>query len=105
MQIACIHIPSEVFGSEQDEFCDSDSCEGKPAKTTEPAGCKTFRMSDFTPDSPTIIFGEAHGRLGNQLLGYALLSHFRRHLGMEAYINAECRQYMEKVSVVYIYID
>jgi hypothetical protein len=35
--------------------------------------CKKFRLSDFSENSPSIMYGEAQGRLGNQLLGYAML--------------------------------
>lgn len=70
-----------------EDTCDSDSCQKvKP--------CREFNINEFGPDSKTIIYGVANGRLGNQLLGYALLSHFKNALGMEAYINAECRQYL-----------
>ena len=35
--------------------------------------CKQFKLSDFSDNSPSIMYGEAQGRLGNQLLGYAML--------------------------------
>ena len=35
--------------------------------------CKKFKLSDFNKNSPSIMYGEAHGRLGNQLLEYAML--------------------------------
>ena len=35
--------------------------------------CKKFRLSDFNEKSPSIMYGEAQGRFGNQLLGYAML--------------------------------
>lgn len=35
--------------------------------------CKKFKLSDFNEKSPSIMYGEASGRLGNQLLGYAIL--------------------------------
>ena len=52
---------------------------------------------EFGPDSKSIWFGEAHGRLGNQLFGYSILQHFRHRLGVDAFINEECRQYLLKV--------
>ena len=35
--------------------------------------CKKFKLADFNENSPSIMYGEANGRLGNQLLGYAML--------------------------------
>ena len=35
--------------------------------------CKKFKISDFDKNSPSIMYGESSGRLGNQLLGYAML--------------------------------
>ena len=60
--------------------------------------CKYFKQSDFGPDSKSIFFGEARGRLGNQLLGYALLQHFRNVVGVDSYVNQECKDYLSKVS-------
>ena len=31
--------------------------------------CKTFKLSDFSSTTPSIMYGESQGRLGNQLLG------------------------------------
>ena len=39
--------------------------------------CKKFRLSDFNEKSPSIMYGEADGRFGNQLLGYAMLLQLR----------------------------
>ena len=36
-------------------------------------GCRKFKLSDFNEKSPSIMYGEASGRFGNQLLGYATL--------------------------------
>ena len=35
--------------------------------------CKEFKLSDFNEHSSCIMYGEASGRMGNQLLFYALL--------------------------------
>ena len=35
--------------------------------------CKEFKLSDFNENSSSIMYGEASGRMGNQLLFYALL--------------------------------
>ena len=35
--------------------------------------CKTFKLSDFNEDSPSIMYLDASGRVGNQLLGYAMV--------------------------------
>ena len=39
--------------------------------------CKVFKLSDFGPTTPSIMYAESQGRLGNQLLGYAMLSQLR----------------------------
>ena len=39
--------------------------------------CKIFKKSDFDSSTPSIMYGESQGRLGNQLLGYAMLSQLR----------------------------
>lgn len=63
--------------------------------------CKYFKPSDFGPESKSIFFGEARGRFGNQLLGYALLQHFRNVVGVESYVNQECKDYLSKVRTNY----
>ena len=35
--------------------------------------CKKFNLSDFDKNSPSIMYMEAEGRMGNQLLAYAML--------------------------------
>ena len=35
--------------------------------------CKKFKLSDFNENSSTLMYGEASGRMGNQLLFYALM--------------------------------
>ena len=35
--------------------------------------CKKFKLSDFDENSSSIVYGEASGRLGNQLLLYAVI--------------------------------
>ena len=35
--------------------------------------CKKFKLSDFDEKSPSIMYLDASGRMGNQLLGYAML--------------------------------
>ena len=49
--------------------------ETEQAKTGQ--NCKQFRLSDFNENSPSIMYGESEGRLGNQLLGYAMLYQLR----------------------------
>ena len=67
--------------STAEEFCDKDGCEATKKEgespRTEYKNCKMFKRSDFGPESKSIFFGEARGRLGNQLLGYALMQHYR----------------------------
>ena len=38
----------------------------KPVKKPFP-GCRKFSLTDFDPDSPTIVYLESRGRLGNQV--------------------------------------
>jgi hypothetical protein len=35
--------------------------------------CKLFKLSDFSENTPSVMYGEANGRIGNQLMGYAQL--------------------------------
>ena len=35
--------------------------------------CKIFKLSNFNENTPSIMYGEANGRIGNQLMGYAEL--------------------------------
>jgi hypothetical protein len=44
--------------------CDRDVCEPKPKPK-----CRVFDPNNFGPENKTIIYGEAKGRIGNQLLG------------------------------------
>ena len=39
--------------------------------------CKIFKLSDFGENTPSIMYGEARGRVGNQLMGYAELLQLR----------------------------
>ena len=39
--------------------------------------CKIFKLSDFSENTPSIMYGEAKGRIGNQLMGYAELLQLR----------------------------
>jgi hypothetical protein len=70
------------------QYCDGDSC-NNIIQT-----CKQFDKTTFNKNSPSIIFGEAHGRFGNQFLGYIVLLQLSRQLGVDAYINKECHNYM-----------
>ncbi len=57
------------------QVCDWDICHDgldkskSRRKEDENSKCKRFDMANFGPDSKSIFYGEANGRLGNQLLG------------------------------------
>ena len=53
-----------------DSLKDNDICDGR----------------QIPPDSPTSIYSEAHGRLGNHLLTYCLLYQLKTTLRINAYI-------------------
>ncbi len=57
-------LPSSLCSvQDETETCERDSCVAKPAN------CKIFDPKNFGPKNKTIIYGEARGRIGNQLLG------------------------------------
>lgn len=79
------------------DIADNEVCDDRTGNCPEAAAaCRPFRVSDFGPESRSVVFGRAFGRLGNQLLGYALLLHFRHHVGLDAYISWECKEYLLK---------
>ena len=41
--------------------------------------------------SPSIMYGEAKGRFGNQLLGYSILHQLQVQLGVKSYITKETK--------------
>ena len=49
----------------------------KEEQTKAGKNCKTFKLSDFSSTTPSIMYGESQGRVGNQLLGYAMLKQLR----------------------------
>ena len=62
------------------EYCyiDNDMIPGlvsyfKDKQSETGKNCKTFKLSDFNEYSPSIMYLDASGRMGNQLLGYAML--------------------------------
>jgi hypothetical protein len=70
-----------------EDSCQRDVCPPKPK-------CRIFDPKHFGPKNKTIIYGEARGRLGNQLLGYALLFQLGRQLGVDSFIDASCRDHV-----------
>ena len=46
--------------------CDRDVCDSTPKPKPK---CRVFDPNGFGPENKTIIYGEAKGRIGNQLLG------------------------------------
>ena len=59
------HINNKQYSEVDEYFKNEQEKSGK--------GCKKFKLTDFNEKSPSIMYGEASGRLGNQLLGYAML--------------------------------
>lgn len=57
-------------------------------------GCVTYKPPK--PDEKSIIFSEAFGRLGNNLLLYAVMYQLQISLGVTAYVNDECLIYLRK---------
>jgi hypothetical protein len=82
-------------GEVPDGVC-RESHEGACVKQSSSA-CIKFDLADFTADSKSIFYGQAKGRLGNQLLGFALMHHFRHVVGVDAYIHGSAKEYITKV--------
>ena len=66
------------------QHCDKDVCEEKTK-------CVNFDMAQFNENSPSIIYGEARGRFGNQFLAYMVFLQLKRQLGIESYIDEVCK--------------
>jgi len=58
----CSIIKFVVSSTAEDGFCDNDSCKLQQK-------CVYFDEKTFGPENKSIVFGEARGRIGNQLLG------------------------------------
>lgn len=59
--------------------------------------CKTFDLSHFDKNSPTIVYTEAQGRLGNQLLKYALIYQLGAQLDVTTYIDYDMKEQLTQV--------
>ena len=64
------------------EYCflqgtDDVSKHFKQEQANNDQDCKKFVASNFTSDMPSLMYTEAQGRFGNQLLGYAMLIQLR----------------------------
>ena len=64
--------------------CDTESCE-------ETKKCVNFDFASFNENSPSIIYGEAKGRFGNQFLAYMVFHQLKQQLGVDSYIDSVCR--------------
>jgi hypothetical protein len=53
-------------------FCAGEACRPK---------CRIFDPRHFGPDNKTIVYGDVRGRLGNQLIIYAVMWQLGRQLG------------------------
>jgi len=72
-------------------------CHNEENCVEKTSSCINFDLNNFGPQSKSIFYGEARGRLGNQLLGFALLHHFRQIVGVDAYIHGSAKEYITKV--------
>ena len=84
-QILALLIPFCVSS----QHCDKDQCNTNEVE--QKSHCVHFNFEDFNEDSPSIIYGEARGRFGNQFLAYMVFLQLRRQLGVKTYIDEECR--------------
>ena len=65
----------------------------KEASCSEEKKCRHFDIENFNSNHPSIVYGEAAGRFGNQFLAYMVFHQLRQQLGMHTYINEECNTY------------
>lgn len=72
-----------VATSSSQQQCDTESC--------EETKCVNFDFSSFNENSPSIIYGEARGRFGNQFLAYMVFHQLKQQLGVDSYIDSVCR--------------
>ena len=70
--------------SSSQQQCDTESCE-------ETKKCVNFDFASFNENSPSIIYGEAKGRFGNQFLAYMVFHQLKQQLGVDSYIDSVCR--------------
>eukprot|EP00096_Caligus_rogercresseyi_P003216 TRINITY_DN1590_c2_g1_i2.p1 TRINITY_DN1590_c2_g1~~TRINITY_DN1590_c2_g1_i2.p1 ORF type:complete len:330 (+),score=70.40 TRINITY_DN1590_c2_g1_i2:52-1041(+) len=56
--------------------------------------CRTIDFDNYA-NEPSLLYGESHGRFGNQFLGYALLLQFQRSFGFKSYIRRECKESLD----------
>ena len=70
------------------QHCDKDQCGDNEEQKNS---CVDFNFETFNAESPSIIYGEARGRFGNQFLAYMVFLQLKRQLGVKTYIDEVCR--------------
>ena len=57
-------------------------------------GCVELKLE---ADSPSVFFLTPQGRLGNQMLGYAIQLQLKKLLGIQPVVHRECKAYLSKI--------
>lgn len=59
-------------------------------------GCVDFDNDEYfkDPSRPSIFYLEPAGRLGNQMLGYAIALYLKKVLGVESFVGRETRDFL-----------
>lgn len=84
--LLCLLLVLPLFSAiSSQQQCDKDSCDEAQEK------CVHFDFASFNEDSPSIIYGEARGRFGNQFLAYMVFHQLKEQLGVDSYIDSTCR--------------
>ena len=86
------------IATQSSQQCDKDSCDDSP----ETAKCVNFDFTSFNENSPSIIYGEARGRFGNQFLAYMVFHQLKHQLGVDTYIDSTCRYVLPIFQKVYL---
>ena len=83
-----------IVASESYEQWAKSGTRQKYVENVQHEGCRRFAPPK--PDEKSVFFSEAFGRLGNHLLVYAFMAQLKISLNVDAYVNDECRAYLEK---------
>ena len=87
-----VHGESEVFQSSKGNLNDYNQNVTSTIKT-----CRLLNIDTFNEKSISIMFADTFtGRLGNQLLGYAVLYQLQIQTGIKCYITKETKDFLLK---------